>query len=417
MAPYDALCCCPSAAPRARTTSCPSWRTSRAAAASPASGSRRSASTTILFGGVSPINARTATCSTRSRRTSRRRPWTCRCTGATATGRPTSPTPSAQIADAGHRRVLVLATSAYASYSGCRQYRENLAGRAPRPGRPRRAVDKLRHYFNHPGFVEPMPTHVALPRARRPPRGAWRSPRTPFRAGIGGCRAGRRRLRRPQLRRRPGWSPARPAPTGRGSSSTSPAAAPPAHPWLEPDICDHLEARTRPAPRRWSIVPDRLRLRPHGGQVRPRHRGRRQGRRARACPSPAPPPRAPTRASPPPCRDLVLERPPRSAAPRRPAAPWARSARATTSARPAAARPVTPLPPRPDADEEPHRRPGERPRRPGGHGRWPARNCADRPEAARAPAAARRRGRRTGSWRPRPARPTSSPRWTSPRRS
>ncbi|CAM5270515.1 putative ferrochelatase [Streptomyces spiroverticillatus] len=27
----------------------------------------------------------------------------------------------------GHRRILVLATSAYASYSGCRQYRENLA--------------------------------------------------------------------------------------------------------------------------------------------------------------------------------------------------------------------------------------------------------------------------------------------------
>ncbi|MCX4904862.1 ferrochelatase [Streptomyces sp. NBC_00878] len=59
----------------------------------------------------------------------------------------------------GHRRVLVLATSAYASYSGCRQYREDLAGalatlegeglQAPR-------IDKLRHYFNHPGFLEPM---------------------------------------------------------------------------------------------------------------------------------------------------------------------------------------------------------------------------------------------------------------------
>lgn len=59
----------------------------------------------------------------------------------------------------GRRRVAVLATSAYASYSGCRQYRENLAdalavlvdeGLEP----PR--VDKLRHYFNHPGFVRPM---------------------------------------------------------------------------------------------------------------------------------------------------------------------------------------------------------------------------------------------------------------------
>jgi protoporphyrin/coproporphyrin ferrochelatase len=46
-------------------------------------------------------------------------------------------------------------TSAYSSYSSCRQYRENLydavegVANAPR-------LDKLRHYFNHPGFVEPV---------------------------------------------------------------------------------------------------------------------------------------------------------------------------------------------------------------------------------------------------------------------
>ena len=60
----------------------------------------------------------------------------------------------------GVERAVCLFTSAYASYSGCRQYRENLAdavaevesdglGAAP-------ALDKLRHYFDHPGFVEPM---------------------------------------------------------------------------------------------------------------------------------------------------------------------------------------------------------------------------------------------------------------------
>jgi ferrochelatase len=59
----------------------------------------------------------------------------------------------------GVTRAACLLTSAYSSYSGCRQYRENLAdavaevvaevGDAPR-------LDRLRHYFNHPGFVEPM---------------------------------------------------------------------------------------------------------------------------------------------------------------------------------------------------------------------------------------------------------------------
>ena len=55
----------------------------------------------------------------------------------------------------GARRVLVLATSAYASYSGCRQYREDVAAALltlAGEGRSLR-VDKLRHYFNHPGFV------------------------------------------------------------------------------------------------------------------------------------------------------------------------------------------------------------------------------------------------------------------------
>jgi ferrochelatase len=64
-----------------------------------------------------------------------------------------------EITDDGHRRVLVLATSAYASYSGCRQYRENLAeslAALEAEGRPLPRVDKLRHYFNHPGFIQPM---------------------------------------------------------------------------------------------------------------------------------------------------------------------------------------------------------------------------------------------------------------------
>ncbi|TQF03207.1 ferrochelatase [Kitasatospora acidiphila] len=64
-----------------------------------------------------------------------------------------------EIADDGHRRVAVLATSAYAGYSGCRQYRENLADALAvlaEEGRPVLTVDKLRHFYNHPGFVQPM---------------------------------------------------------------------------------------------------------------------------------------------------------------------------------------------------------------------------------------------------------------------
>ena len=61
-----------------------------------------------------------------------------------------------QLADDGARRVLALLTSAYSSYSGCRQYRENLAAAAAPLGDRAPHVDRVRHYFNHPGFVETM---------------------------------------------------------------------------------------------------------------------------------------------------------------------------------------------------------------------------------------------------------------------
>ena len=53
-------------------------------------------------------------------------------------------------------RAACLVTSAYSSYSGCRQYRENLADAVAAVGAGAPRLDRLRHYFNHPGFVEPM---------------------------------------------------------------------------------------------------------------------------------------------------------------------------------------------------------------------------------------------------------------------
>lgn len=61
-----------------------------------------------------------------------------------------------QMCDDGVRRALAFFTSAFSSYSGCRQYRENVAAaqEAVGPGAPQ--VDKLRMFFNHPGYIEPM---------------------------------------------------------------------------------------------------------------------------------------------------------------------------------------------------------------------------------------------------------------------
>ena len=51
---------------------------------------------------------------------------------------------------AGLRRVLAVVTSAYPSYSSCRQYRENLYDAASGTAVQ---IDRIRHYANHPGFV------------------------------------------------------------------------------------------------------------------------------------------------------------------------------------------------------------------------------------------------------------------------
>lgn len=64
--------------------------------------------------------------------------------------------------DAGVRRALVLATSATGGYSSCRQYREDLAAARDEVGAGAPELIKLRHFFNHPGFVE---ANVAAVRA------------------------------------------------------------------------------------------------------------------------------------------------------------------------------------------------------------------------------------------------------------
>ncbi len=159
----------------------------------------------------------------------------------------------------GHRRIAVLATSAYASYSGCRQYRENLAeslAALEDEGLEPPRVDKLRHYFNHPGFVEPMVdgvlasladlpedvrsgAHIAFTTHSIPTSAADAS--GPAEAhGEGGAYVAEHldvaRLIIEAVRTRTGTE--HPWQLVYQSRSGAPHI-----PWLEPDICDHLETQ------------------------------------------------------------------------------------------------------------------------------------------------------------------------------
>jgi ferrochelatase len=60
----------------------------------------------------------------------------------------------ARMREDGAQRALAFFTSAYSSYSGCRQYRENLADAIA--GDDALTIDRIGAYFNHRGFVEPF---------------------------------------------------------------------------------------------------------------------------------------------------------------------------------------------------------------------------------------------------------------------
>jgi ferrochelatase len=54
----------------------------------------------------------------------------------------------------GVRRALAFVTSAFSSYSSCRQYLENIQSAREQVGDQAPVIDKLRAFYNHPGFIE-----------------------------------------------------------------------------------------------------------------------------------------------------------------------------------------------------------------------------------------------------------------------
>lgn len=66
-----------------------------------------------------------------------------------------------QMAEDGVRRALALVTSAFGSYSACRQYIEDIDHARQEAGPETPQIDKLRLFYNHPGFIEATAERVA----------------------------------------------------------------------------------------------------------------------------------------------------------------------------------------------------------------------------------------------------------------
>jgi ferrochelatase len=156
----------------------------------------------------------------------------------------------------GVQRAVAFVTSAYSSYSACRQYLDDIERvvAAVGPGAPR--IDKIRPYYNHPGFIEPFAASVEEALAGLPAQAQTRA-RLVFTAhsvpegmatssgsvskgtavtGVGGRYAAELREASRLI-------------TERVRGATLPfdlvyqsRSGPPNAPWLEPDVVDHLKA-------------------------------------------------------------------------------------------------------------------------------------------------------------------------------
>jgi ferrochelatase len=159
-----------------------------------------------------------------------------------------------QMADDGRRRVLCLVTSAYSGYSACRQYLEDIAAARAAVGDGAPVVEKLRPFFNHPGFIEPFveATTAALRDVERAGDGraelVFTAHSVPLAQAPGPDYVAEVEEASRLVAERVGadrpWSLAWQSRSG-----------PPSVPWLEPDIGDHLAARRAAGAEAIVIVP------------------------------------------------------------------------------------------------------------------------------------------------------------------
>jgi protoporphyrin/coproporphyrin ferrochelatase len=175
-----------------------------------------------------------------------------------------------QMAADGVRNAIAFTTSAYSSYSACRQYQDDIERAVAEVGPTAPRVGKIRPYFNHPGFIEPFVANTEAALATLPDEVRSRarlvftahSVPVGMAAASGSVSAGT----------------ARPAVAGgRYAVELSEAArliservrggslghdlvfqsrsGPPGQPWLEPDVCDHIRSLAKDGADAVVVVP------------------------------------------------------------------------------------------------------------------------------------------------------------------
>lgn len=174
----------------------------------------------------------------------------------------------------GHTRLLAFATSAYSSYSSCRQYREDFARALKETGLEGVVrIDKIRQFFDVPGFVQPFAEGVATalqdfasdgyaPEQIRilfathsiPTADAERSGPQELELGEGGAYAAQHKAVGAQIMDQL-TETGTAAPQTQWELVYQSRSGPPSQPWLEPDVCDRIAELPAEGVKAVAVVP------------------------------------------------------------------------------------------------------------------------------------------------------------------
>lgn len=155
---------------------------------------------------------------------------------------PLLPDTLAEMQAQGVKRALAFVTSAYSSYSSCRQYLENISTACEPLGNQAPVIDKIRSFYNHPGFIEACTERLSAALAQI--TGASRDTvRIAFTAHSipesmsASCNYVEQLTEASRLS-----AEATGIPEDRWELVFQSRSGPPHVPWLVPDIVDHLQA-------------------------------------------------------------------------------------------------------------------------------------------------------------------------------
>tara|TARA_B100000131_G_scaffold321425_1_gene372091 strand:+ start:205 stop:1233 length:1029 start_codon:yes stop_codon:yes gene_type:complete len=145
-----------------------------------------------------------------------------------------------QIVNDGHRKVLAFVTSAFGSYSGCRQYQEDIKMAIDSIQVNDLTIDKIRLFWNHPKYLSAVESQIKKTLSKIPAE-SWKNTKLLFSAHSIPKAWEKTSPYTSQLLAIANEMIQRISPNLEWDLVFQSRSGPPAVPWLEPDIVDYLD--------------------------------------------------------------------------------------------------------------------------------------------------------------------------------